>query len=139
VHAVAATYPASFEAIALQGNLITTGIGELLNLATVPTPGIVLSPSEHGTFNLLAQGSIDLTFGYPNISTPQPISRPLISAGPSLIDAAFDPFRPNSGNEGSSSRAILAHENDVADGLDTTARIYAATGDIKATGTYGPR
>jgi hypothetical protein len=143
VPAAAATYPASFEAIALQGSLITTGIDVVLEQpfagGTIPTPGIVLSPSEHGTFNLLAQGSIDLTFGYPDISTSQSISRPLISAGPSLIDAAFDPFRPNSGNEGSSSRAILAHENDVADGLDTTARIYAATGDIKATGTYGPR
>lgn len=146
VQAAPATYPASFEAVALQGNLITTGIGNILNQnlnqkasGTVPAPGIVLSPSAHGTFNLLAQGSIDLTFGYPQTSTPQSISRPLISAGPSLIDAAFDPFRPNSGNDEASSRAILAHENDVADGFDTTARIYAATGDIKATGSYGKR
>lgn len=146
VPAAPATYPASFEAVALQGNLITTGIGNILNQnlnqkasGTVPAPGIVLSPSAHGTFNLLAQGSIDLTFGYPQTSTPQSISRPLISAGPSLIDAAFDPFRPNSGNDEASSRAILAHENDVADGFDTTARIYAATGDIKATGSYGKR
>lgn len=142
VQAAPATYPASFEAIALQGNLITTGIGNILNQkasGTVPAPGIVLSPSEHGTFNLLAQGGIDLTFGYPQTSTPQLISRPLISAGPSLIDAAFDPFRPNSGNHEASSRAILAHEDDVADGLDTTARIYAATGDIKATASYGKR
>ncbi|MFK4655704.1 filamentous hemagglutinin family protein [Bradyrhizobium japonicum] len=145
VQAAPATYPASFEAIALQGNLITTGISNILNQnvsgasAAVPAPGIVLSPSEHGTFNLLAQGGIDLTFGYPQTSTSQSISRPFISAGPSLIDAAFDPFRPNSGNDAASSRAILAHENDVADGLDTTARIYAATGDIKATGNYGKR
>lgn len=145
VRAAPATYPASFEAIALQGNLITTGISNILNQnasgasAAVPAPGIVLSPSEHGTFNLLAQGSIDLTFGYPQTSAAQSISRPLISAGPSLIDAAFDPFRPNSGNDEASSRAILAHENDVADGLDTTARIYAVTGDIKATGSYGKR
>lgn len=145
VRAAPATYPASFEAIALQGNLITTGISNILNQnasgasAAVPAPGIVLSPSEHGTFNLLAQGSIDLTFGYPQTSAAQSISRPLISAGPSLIDAAFDPFRPNSGNDEASSRAILAHENDVADGLDTTARIYAVTGDIKVTGSYGKR
>ncbi|WP_354238414.1 filamentous haemagglutinin family protein [Bradyrhizobium sp. LA2.1] len=146
VLAAPATYPASFEAIALQGNLITTGIGDILKqnvlanaTASVPTPGIVLSPSLHGTFNLLAQGNIDLTFGYPDTSAPQSISRPLISAGPSLIDAAFDPFRPNSGNGEASSRALLAHENDVADGLETTARIYAATGDIKATGSFGVR
>ncbi|OAF02723.1 hypothetical protein AYJ54_25965 [Bradyrhizobium centrolobii] len=136
----AATYPASFEAVALQGNLITTGLTEIMNVggATVPVPGIVLSPSEHGTFDLLAQGSIDLTFGYPaETSKTLSISRPFISAGPSLIDAAFDPFRPNSGNDEPSSRAILAHENDVADGLDTTAKIYAATGDITGTGGYG--
>lgn len=138
----AGAYPASFEAVALQGDLITTGIGDILKVAGtgVLAPGIVLSASDHGTFALLAQGSIDLTFGYPaNISTAQSISRPNISAGPSLIDAAFDPYRPNSGDDASSSRAILAHESDDADGLDTTARIYAVTGDIKATGTYGPR
>nr|WP_246563558.1 filamentous haemagglutinin family protein [Bradyrhizobium liaoningense] len=138
----AGSYPASFEAVALQGNLTTTGISDLLKVAGagILVPGIVLSPSEHGTFNLLAQGSIDLTFGYPaDTTTPQKIARPIISAGPSLIDAAFDPYRPNSGNGASSSRAILAHERDDADGLDTTARIYAMTGDIKATGTYGAR
>ncbi|MBR0838980.1 filamentous hemagglutinin family protein [Bradyrhizobium liaoningense] len=138
----AGSYPASFEAVALQGNLTTTGISDLLKVAGagILVPGIVLSPSEHGTFNLLAQGSIDLTFGYPaDTTTPQKIARPIISAGPSLIDAAFDPYRPNSGNGASSSRAILAHERDDADGLDTTARIYAVTGDIKATGTYGAR
>jgi hypothetical protein len=104
-------------------------------------PGIVLSPSVHGTFNLLAQGSIDLTFGYPTTSTTllPGTPRPFISAGPSLIDVAFDPFRPNSGNDDPSSRAILAHEDDVVAGLDTTARIYAATGDITATGGYGRR
>jgi filamentous hemagglutinin family protein len=147
--AAPALYPASFEALALNGNLITTGIGEITkgdiaNLvpgSNVPMPGIVLSPSEHGTFNLLAQGSIDLTFGYQTDTTTllSGTPRPFISAGPSLIDAAFDPFRPNSGYDDPSSRAILAHANDVAAGLDTTARIYAATGDITATGGYGKR
>lgn len=143
VPAAAATYPASFKAVALQGSLITTGINVVLQQSfaggTIPAPGIVLSPSDHGTFNLLAQDSIDLTFGYPRTSTPQSISRPFISAGASLIDAGFDPFRPNSGNDESSSRAILAHANDVSEGLDTTALIYAATGDITATGNYGRR
>jgi hypothetical protein len=150
--AAASAYPASFDARALDGDLITTGI---LKVTTgdasdplkpvagsdVPMPGIVLSPSVHGTFNLLAQGSIDLTFGYPTEAKvpPSGTPRPFISAGPSLIDAAFDPFRPNSGNDDPSSRAILAHENDVAAGLDTTARIYAATGDITATGGFGRR
>lgn len=142
-------YPASFEALALNGNLITTGISEITKVdaanrvagSNVPMPGIVLSPSEHGTFDLLAQGSVDLTFGYPTDTrtlfsgTP----RPFISAGPSLIDAAFDSFRPNSGYDEPSSRAILAHADDVAAGIDTIARIYAATGDITATGSYGRR
>lgn len=145
--AAASAYPASFDARALDGNLITTGIRTITAGDTaipkpgsvVPMPGIVLSPSDHGTFDLLAQGSIDLTFGYPTDAKvpPSGTPRPFISAGPSLIDAAFDPFRPNSGNDDPSSRAILAHENDVAAGLDTTARIYAATGDITATGGYG--
>lgn len=141
VQAAPATYPASFEAVALQGDLITTGIAEITKVAgsTLQMPGIVLSPSLHGAFELLAQGSIDLTFGYPTDGTVLGNPRPFISAGPSLIDAAFDPFRPNSGNNERFSRAILAHESDVADGLDTIARIYAATGDITGTGHYGNR
>lgn len=141
VQAAPATYPASFEAVALQGDLITTGIAEITKVAgsTLQMPGIVLSPSLHGSFELLAQGSIDLTFGYPTDGTVLGNPRPFISAGPSLIDAAFDPFRPNSGNNERFSRAILAHESDVADGLDTIARIYAATGDITGTGHYGNR
>lgn len=141
VQASPATYPASFEAIALQGDLITTGIAEIDKVpgTTLQVPGVVLSPSLHGAFELLAQGSIDLTFGYPNDGTVQKQPRPFISAGPSLIDAAFDPFRPNSGNDERFSRAILAHESDEADGLDTTAKIYAATGDITGTGRYGSR
>lgn len=141
VQASPATYPASFEAIALQGDLITTGIAEVDKVpgTTLQVPGVVLSPSLHGAFELLAQGSIDLTFGYPNDGTVQKQPRPFISAGPSLIDAAFDPFRPNSGNDERFSRAILAHESDEADGLDTTAKIYAATGDITGTGRYGSR
>lgn len=141
VQAAPATYPASFEAVALQGDLITTGIAEITKVAgsTLQMPGIVLSPSLHGSYELLAQGSIDLTFGYPTDGTELGNPRPFISAGPSLIDAAFDPFRPNSGNNERFSRAILAHESDVADGLDAIARIYAATGDITGTGHYGNR
>jgi len=137
-----ATYPASFEAIALGGNLVTTGISQAIKTlrVSIPTPGIVLSPSAHGTFELLAQGNVDLTFGYPKDTilldgTP----RPFISAGPSLMDAAFDPFQPNNGFDDPLNRAVLAHQDDVAQGLDTTARIYAAAGDILATGSYGKR
>lgn len=140
--AAAAAYPASFRAIALRGNLVTTGIGAIRDQNVsgfgIPTPGIALSASNHGTFDLLAGGSIDLTFGYPKqTSGPLEAPRPAISAGPALFDAAFDPYRPNSGYRESSSRAVLAHADD--NGLDTTARIYAASGDIIATGTFGQR
>ena len=141
VFAAASMYPASFEALALSGSLITTGI-EITqtprSTANIPMPGIVLSPSERGTFELLAQNKVDLTFGYPqNNSNLFGTPRPYISAGPALIDTAFDPFQPNSGFDGASSSPILAHQNDAAAGIDTVARIYAATGDIVATGSYG--
>ncbi|MFB9261985.1 filamentous hemagglutinin family protein [Bradyrhizobium erythrophlei] len=149
VTAAAAMYPASFEALALNGNLITTGMttqdatGAQIPRprALFPTPGIVLSSSEHGTFQLMAQGSVDLSFGYPrNTSTLfDNTQRPYISAGPSLIDSAFDPFQPNNGFAGSTSGTVLAHQDDAAQGIDTVARIYAATGDITATGSYGKR
>lgn len=140
--AASAAYPASFKAIALQGNLVTTGISSIrdqnVTTKSIPNPGIVLSASDHGTFDLLAGGRIDLTFGYPKqTSGPLEAPRPAISAGPALFDAAFDPYRPNSGYRESSSRAVLAHADD--NGLDTTARIYAASGDIIATGTFGQR
>jgi hypothetical protein len=135
----AATYPASFEALALNGSLLTTGI---TSSGVIAMPGIVLAPSLHGTFELLAQDNVDLTFGYPQSTlllagTP----RPFISAGPSLLDTAFDPFQPNSGFDGASSSPVLAHQNDAAEGIGnkTVARIYAVTGDITGTGSYGPR
>jgi hypothetical protein len=139
--AAAAIYPASFEALALDGDLITTGIKEITKTgSSVPMPGIVLSQSEHGTFNLLAQGSIDLTFGYPNDEPLyQTTPRPFISVGPALIDTAFDPYQPNSGFNGAFNGAILAHQDDASMGIDTMARIYAVTGDITATGGYGRR
>uniref|UniRef100_Q07LL2 Filamentous haemagglutinin family outer membrane protein n=1 Tax=Rhodopseudomonas palustris (strain BisA53) TaxID=316055 RepID=Q07LL2_RHOP5 len=135
------TYPASFEAVALSGNIITTGI----STSGGRMPGIVLSSSEHGTFSLLAAGSIDLTFGYRNGTSNA--YRPFISAGPSLLNKAFDPFRPNAWADthdgdasyaGAFSAPVLAHQDDADLGIDTTARIYAMTGDIKAAGMFGP-
>jgi hypothetical protein len=147
VNAAAALYPASFEALALNGSLITTGISDItasnrqtgLIASSVPMPGIVLSPSAHGTFELLAQNSIDLSFGYPkntsNLLGATP--RPYLSAGAALIETAFDAFQPDSGFDGAFSGAVLAHQDDA--GLDTVAKIYAATGDITGTGSYGKR
>ncbi|KAA5603712.1 hypothetical protein F1193_00920 [Blastochloris sulfoviridis] len=129
----AALYPASLSVIALSGDIITT------DMTTGVMPGITLSPSLHGTFQLLAEGSVDLTGGYEaNSST----NRPSFSAGPSLLNAAFNPYRPNAwygvessdeeGYGGAFSRAVLAHADDGA--ADTTARIYAVTGDIIGVG-----
>lgn len=121
------TYPASFTAIAAGGDITTKGFA---NLGTfVPaSPGIVLTGSENGRFELLAQGSIDLTGGYTNLGT----IAPSISAGPSLLDTAFDPYQPNNGMTGASSSALLAHRDDH----DTNpARIYAVSGSISAVAT----
>ncbi|NJL07245.1 MAG: filamentous hemagglutinin family protein [Methylacidiphilales bacterium] len=128
-----ALYPASFAAIALSGDIVTT------NMTTGATPGIVLSPSLDGTFQLLAEGSIDLTGGY-EVGSRSP--RPYFSAGPSLLDTAFNPFRPNAWDGAESadesydtpfSRAVLAHQDDGD--KDTLARIYAVTGDIIGVGS----
>lgn len=114
-------YPSSFQASALSGDIKTT------NTLKVNNPGIVLSGSQGGTFQLLAEGSIDLTAGY----TPtNGLARPVFSAGPSLLDAAFNPFRPNNGFDERLSRAVLAHQND-----NEVAHIYALTGDISGAGT----
>jgi hypothetical protein len=137
-------YPASFEALALNGSLITTGIAQITQIpgVSIVMPGIVLSPSDHGTFELLAQGNVDLTFGFPqnqNKLLLDTAPRPFISAGQALLDTAFDPFQPNSGFDGAVNGPVLAHQDDAAAQLDTTARIYAASGDILATGSFGQR
>jgi filamentous hemagglutinin family protein len=142
IQAVPAVYPASLQALALNGNLVTTGIQTVIanpSTARIQTPGIVLSPSDHGAFELLAQGSVDLTFGFPdNTQLLARSPRPYISAGSALIDTGFNPFQPNSGFDGSSSAALLAHADDAQAGIDATARIFAVTGSIKATGNFGP-
>lgn len=126
----ALTYPASFTAIAPGGDITTKGLVTNLTGGTQnPTlPGIVLIGSENGRFELLAQGSIDLTGGYTNLNT----NAPSISAGSSLLDTAFDPYQPNNGMTGASSSQLLAHRDDH----DTNpARIYAVSGSISAVAT----
>ncbi|MFD2183682.1 filamentous haemagglutinin family protein [Rhodoplanes azumiensis] len=139
----AATYPASFAAVAVSGDIVTTGIvaSSTLQFGTV---GMMLSGSEHGSLRLLADGSIDLTFGYRNgtyngFAVAGVVAPPYVSAGPALLDAAFDPFRPNAwyGTRPDDptfagealSKPVLAHADDAA-----VARIYAVTGDIRAAG-----
>ena len=114
-------YPASFEAVALSGDIKTT------DMTTVQNSGIVLSGSRTGTFQLLAQGTIDLTGGY---SPTSGLYRPTFSAGPSLLDTAFNPFRPNDGFDDRLSSEVLAHKDDTE-----VAHIYAMTGDILGVGT----
>jgi hypothetical protein len=96
---------------------------------------MVLSGSEHGDFQLLAEGSIDLTFG----SSPSSILKPSISAGPALLDKAFDPLRPDAwygshsedpSFDGAFSSVVLSHQNDSA-----IARIIAAKGNIVGSGS----
>lgn len=126
---IGVTYPASFTAVAASGDITTNGL--VTNSKLTPTlPGIVLTGSERGTFELLAQGSIDLTGGF-ILSAVTP-SAPMISAGPSLLDTAFDPYQPNNGMTGAFASSVLAHQNDH----DTNpARIYAVSGDLSAVAT----
>lgn len=114
-------YPSSFEAVALSGDIKTTG------MTSVQNSGIMLSGSTSGSFQLLAQGSIDLTGGYTPTSG---LNRPTFSAGPSLLDTAFNPFRPNNGFGDRLSSEVLAHQDDTE-----VAHIYAMTGDIVGVGT----
>ncbi|QQN61947.1 filamentous hemagglutinin family protein [Bradyrhizobium diazoefficiens] len=114
-------YPASFEAAALRGDIKT------IDMTFVQNSGILLSGSPAGTFQLLAQGTIDLTGGY---SPTTGFYRPTFSAGPSLLDTAFNPFRPNNGFDDRLSREVLAHQDDTE-----VAHIYAMTGDILGVGS----
>ena len=54
-------YPASFAAVALGGDIKTKGLTNVTG--AIVAGGLVLSGSEGGNLQLLAEGSIDLTFG----------------------------------------------------------------------------
>lgn len=128
------TYPASFRAVAASGDITTKGLVTNLTALNPALSGIVLTGSMNGSFELLAQGSIDLTGGYvlPTNGISRPTFAPSFSAGPSLLNAAFDPYQPNNGMTGAFASSVLAHEDDH----DTNpARIYAVTGDISAVAT----
>lgn len=128
------TYPASFAAVAASGDITTKGLVTNLTSLNPALPGIVLTGSTTGSFELLAQGSIDLTGGYafPTGGITSPTNAPSISAGPSLLDAAFDPYQPNNGMTGAFVSSVLAHQGDHDTNL---VRIYAVTGDISAVAT----
>lgn len=135
----ATLYPASLRVAALGGSIITQNMfNPLSNRLAGFNPGIHLSPSPDGAFELLAQGSIDLTGGYTSASRQANLTAPTFSAGPALFDAAFDPYRPNSGFAEPLSRPVLAH-SDGPISEDEIARIYALTGNITAVGSYAPK
>lgn len=123
------TYPASFKAVAAAGDITTNGLATN-NALTPPMYGIVLTGSERGTFQVLAQGSVDLTGGF--VMSGTNANAPAFSAGPSLLDGAFDPYQPNNGMTGAFASSLLAHQGDHDTNL---ARIYAVTGDISAVAT----
>lgn len=140
----ATLYPASLQVAALGGNIVTQAmftpsVNLVLPAIAGVNPGIHLSQSVAGVFDLLANGSVDLTGGYTadialaNATVRVPVTVPTFSAGPSLIDAAFDPYHPNSGFNEAFSRAVLA-QSLVFD--KQIARIYAANGNITGVGSY---
>ena len=105
-------YPASFEAVALKGDL------QIAN-------SFRLAPSDDGTLSLLAYGSL-------HTSNTSGDVRP-ISSGPSIVEAVFDAAEPLAGfgpAQGALSLdlgARLLHVGDTEPDL-----FYAATGDIQA-------
>lgn len=127
---IGVTYPASFTAVAASGDITTKGLVPSNPQITLTMPGIVLTGSERGTFELLAQGSIDLTGGFVLAGTSA--AAPAISAGPSLLDTAFDPYQPNNGMTGAFASSVLAHQDDHN---TNPARIYAVSGNISAVAT----
>lgn len=137
----ATLYPASLQVAALGGSIITQ---DMFNNPTSrqlagSNPGIHLSASPNGVFELLAAGSVDLTGGYTSDLRLLPNNIPTVptfSAGPALFDAAFDPYRPNSGFAQPLNRPTLAHST-VSE--DEIARIYAVTGNITAVGSYASK
>ena len=140
----ATLYPASLRVAALGGSIVTQAMFQPTTGGVFPqlagsNPGIHLSESMDGGFELLANGSVDLSGGYtlaiakdPSQRTT-PITVPSFSAGPSLINAAFDPYHPNSGFSEALSHPVLAHASPTADEI---ARIYAVNGNITAVGSY---
>ena len=104
-------YPASFEATSL-----------LADVQVVD--GLQLAPSNTGTLDLLAYGSLRtnaVSGGRTSNAIEQAES---ISTGPSVVEAAFNPLQPLAGL-GSNSGAVLLHQGDP-----TPDRFYAVTGDI---------
>lgn len=136
------TYPASFSATALTGNITTdfTYQGEIIPYLQGRIVGIDLSGSTHGTFDLMAEGNVDLTGQIPVGSTS--LAVPNYSAGPSLLEAAFDPWQPNSGFDGAVQGAVLNNGFDGSPNAvlvpQAPAKIYAVTGDITGVGSVIP-
>jgi filamentous hemagglutinin family protein len=113
-------YPASFEAASLSANVTVEG-------------SLQLAPSNTGTLNLLAEGSLitESPVNYLNTINNIADSFQAISTGPSLVEATFDAtaalagFGPGAGSAALDLGPLLLHQGDsVPD------RFYAATGDI---------
>ncbi|HJT44108.1 MAG TPA: filamentous hemagglutinin family protein [Rhizomicrobium sp.] len=109
-------YPANFDAIAANGDV------------RIESP-FRLAPSQDGTLNLLAHGSLlTSTSNFGNNGQSQPIS-----TGPSLVEQVFNAvnplagFAPPPGSATSNLGILLLHQNDP-----TPDRFYAAGGDIIA-------
>jgi filamentous hemagglutinin family protein len=113
-------YPADFEAAALRGNVTVAN-------------ALRLAPSDTGTLNLLAYGSLvtQSATNFQNSVFNVADGFQALSTGPSIVEAAFNPgqplagFGPASGSQVLDLGARLLHQGD-----ETPDRFYAATGDI---------
>ncbi len=113
-------YPANFQAIALGGNVTVAS-------------ALQLAPSNTGTLNLLAYGSLitQSAVNYDGTSTDVADGFQALSTGPSLVEQSFNAsealagFAPPVGSQVLDLGALLLHQGDTVPD-----RFYALTGDI---------
>ncbi len=115
-----AAYPASFEAASLRGDITVAN-------------ALRLAPSNTGTLNLLAYGSLTTqsATNYQNLTADVAYGFQALSTGPSVVEQTFNPAAPLAGfgpAPGASTLdlgPLLLHQGDATPDL-----FYAATGDI---------
>ena len=112
------SYPANFEATSLTGNVMVEG-------------SLELAPSNTGTINLLAYGSLVTESGNNFLNSDTADNFQAIITGPSLVESTFSAveplagFGPAAGSQVLDLGAQLLHQNDAVPDL-----FYAVTGDI---------
>ncbi len=115
-------YPANFEAASLSGDVTVAN-------------ALRLAPSDTGTLNLLAYGSLvtESASNYQNTIIDVADGFQALSTGPSIVEASFDPGNPLAGFGPAPGAQVLDLGPHLLHAGDTTPDLfYAATGDIQS-------